>query len=174
MSTHATKIGALHDARSNTDRPQGSSSDKVASHDILNQVTASYIDTALAMRQAHWNIRGQPSASWHEILVTLHKALESHVDDIAGRSVALGGVPPGTVQIIANRTSMAPFPANVSDDADLVEALIVRFGQLATLSRRAIAEFERLQDPVTVHHLTEAVATVEKQLWIIESHSRSN
>lgn len=174
MSTYATKVEALNHGRSSTARKLQTDAGKISSADILRQVTAGYIDTAMAARQARWNVRGHGFASWHELFETLYIDLDSHADAIAERLVALGSLPPGTVQVVATATSMAPFPAELREEPDLVEALLVRLRQLSTLSRRAIAEFERLDDPVTIHHLTEAAATVEKHLWIIESHTRPN
>ena len=56
----------------------------------------------------------------------------------------------------------------------MTEALLARLGHLAPLTRRASMEFERLDDLVTIHHLTEATAVVEKHFGIIESHRRPN
>ena len=60
------------------------------------------------------------------------------------------------------------------DEEELTEALLARPGHLAALTRRASMEFERLDDLVTIHHLTEAAAVVEKHFWTVESHRRPN
>lgn len=174
MSTHATKVEALNQFRSGSAARLQTDAGKNSSASILRQVTAGYIDTAMAARQACWNVRGGESGKWQERFETAYIDIDSHADTIAGRLVALGYVPPGTVQVVTTTTSMVPFPNEMREDADLIEALMMRLGQLASLTRRAIAEFERLDDPITIHHLTEAAATVEKQLWIIEGHSRPN
>ena len=75
---------------------------------------------------------------------------------------------------MTTKTSMKPFPAEFRDENELTEAVTFRLGRLLSLTRRAISEFEHLDDPVTVHHLMEAAATVEKHVWIIESHIRPN
>ena len=64
--------------------------------------------------------------------------------------------------------------SDLREAADLIEAIMVRLGQLAKLTRRALVDFECQGDPVTVHTLSEAAAVVEKQLWAIESQARPN
>lgn len=174
MSTHAIKVEALQEVGTVSGKRLQTNAGRYPSSDILRQVTAAYIDTAMAARQAHWNVRGEHALKWYDLFEALYHDLDSHAGAIAERLVALGATPPGTVQIVTTTTSMVPFPADMREAADLIEAIIVRLGQLATLTRRALAELERQGDPVTVHTLSEAAAAVEKQLWAIESQSRPN
>ncbi len=172
MSTHATKTKALNYSFAGVRHALRSGAGKTSSRDILEQVVAGYIDSAMAARQAHWIMRGYSFASWHDTFHNLFSSLDRQADAIAERLVRLGSTPPGTIQVLATKTGMSPFPSDVRDEKALTEALIVRLGQLAILTRRAIVEFERLNDPVTSHHLTEAAAVVEKNHWTLESRRR--
>ncbi|MEM9358091.1 MAG: ferritin-like domain-containing protein [Pseudomonadota bacterium] len=174
MSTHATKVEALVHRRTVPSARVRTDSDKTSTRGILRQVTAAYIDTAMASRQARWNVRGKEVANWQEIFEACHIDLDAQADTMAERMVDLGSLPPGTVQVVTTTTSLVPFPAEMREEVDLAEALIVRLGQLATLTRRAMAQFEMSGDPVSVNLLTKAFATVEKYLWLIESQSRPN
>ncbi|MEM8973469.1 MAG: ferritin-like domain-containing protein [Pseudomonadota bacterium] len=174
MSTHATKVEALVLGRSVPSHRVRTDASKSSTRGILRQVTAGYIDTAMAARQARWNVRGQDPATWHGIFEACHIDLDAHADALAERVVDIGSLPPGTVQVVTTTTSLVPFPAEMREQVDLAEALTVRLGQLATLTRRAIAQFEISGDPVTINHLAKASATVEKYLWVIESQSRPN
>ena len=174
MSTHAIKVEALQEVGTVFGKRLQTNAGRYPSSDILRQVTVAYIDTAMAARQVHLNVRGEHALKWYDLFEALYHDLDSHAGAIAERLVALGVTPPGTVQIVTKTTSMVPFPADMREAADLIEAIIVRLGQLATLTRRALAEFERQGDPVTVHTLSEAAAAAEKQVWAIESQSRPN
>ena len=174
MSTHAIKIEALNHAEGKWRHSPRADAGETSSRDVLVEVVAGYIDTAMAARQAHWIMRGDRFTSWHDAFGKLYRDLDDSADTIAERLVTLGSVPPGTVQVLSTKTSMEPFPTDVQDEEELTEALLARLGQLATLTRRAVMEFERLDDPVTVHHLTEATAVVEEHFWIVESHRRPN
>ena len=173
MSTHARKIEAVgHSGKRNAEMADLEKS-KRSTRDILMQVAASYVDVAMAARQAHWNVRGPGFASMHDTFGEIYSSLDEHADELAERVAALGGVPRGTVQSAAKETLIEPFPVLAKSEWELIDALGARLGQLSALTRRAISEFERLDDPVTVHHLTEAGASVEKHLWIMESHTPS-
>jgi starvation-inducible DNA-binding protein len=138
--------------------------------EIVNGILAETIDLALAARHAHWNLRGRSFSSLHVLFGRIHDELANHADTLAQRVAGLGGLARGTVQSVASETALDAYPALAIAEQEHLDALTLRLGQLAAAIHHAIAQCAQLDDPVTVHHLTVAVAGVEKLLWVTESH----
>ncbi len=174
MSTHATNVETINHGAGKSAIKLRTKAGTASPRDVLEQVVAGYIDTAMAVRQVQWNLGASRIAHWHGAMDQLYGDIDGHAVIIAERLAALGTIPAGTVQALAANTSMAPFPNQGTDANKLFEALAIRLEQLATLTRRAIKDYERGDDPVTVHYLTTAAAVIEKHLWMVESQTRQN
>jgi starvation-inducible DNA-binding protein len=136
----------------------------------MTSVVAETIDASLAARHAHWNVRGPTVHSLHELLGRIHSELEQHVDALAERIGALGGVAHGTAQAVVSESRLPPYTPVMTSADEHVEALHDRLVQLAASMRAALVECERWKDPVSAHHVTEAWAAVDKQGWLLGSH----
>lgn len=172
MTTRPMKIEAvqmsLHQAR----QPQaiGPTEARAIVIAAMTSVVAETIDTSLAARHAHWNVRGASFHSLHELFGRIHSELEQHVDAIAERISALGAVAHGTAQAVVSESKLPPYtPVMVTAD-EHIEAIVVRLEQLAATMGAALAECERWKDPVSAHHVTEAWAAVDKLCWLLRSH----
>ena len=60
--------------------------------DLLNQQLADVLDLGLQARQAHWNVKGPHFIGLHELLDKVAEELEDFTDDVAERTVGLGGI----------------------------------------------------------------------------------
>lgn len=136
---------------------------------LLNARVADAIDLALAAKQAHWNLRGPRFLSAHEMLDTLRADLDGHVDLMAERVTALGGVAMGTTQAVAKATALAPYPTAIHDVADHLAAIADRIGTTANAVRANIDEAAAAGDPVTADIFTSVSANLDKWLWFIEA-----
>lgn len=136
----------------------------------MTSVVAETIDASLAARHAHWNVRGSSFQSLHELFGRIHSELEPHVDALAERIGALGGVAHGTAQAVVSESRLPPYTPVMTSADEHIEALHDRLDQLASSMRAALAECERSKDPVSAHHVTEAWAAVDKLGWLLGSH----
>jgi starvation-inducible DNA-binding protein len=93
---------------------------------ILNARLADSIDLALAVKQAHWNIKGPRFIAIHEMLDKLRDDVNVGVDLIAERATALGGTALGTVQTTTSASKLPPYPTDIHDIDDHLKALIER------------------------------------------------
>ena len=76
---------------------------------LLNQRLADSFDLMSQTKFAHWNVKGPNFISLHKLFDELAELLEGHVDEIAERATALGGVAMGTVrQAAASQTRSLP------------------------------------------------------------------
>lgn len=143
---------------------------KTASITLLNARLADTIDMALAAKQAHWNVRGPQFIAVHEMLDKLRAALDTHVDTMAERVTALGGVALGTAQTTAKATKLKAYPTNIHAIPDHLGALAERMAQLGGAVRTNIDEADEAGDAATADILTAASRDLDKWLWFIEAH----
>lgn len=140
---------------------------KKTSIDILNARLADSIDLALAVKQAHWNIKGPRFIAIHEMLDKLRADVDAVVDLIAERATALGGTAFGTVQTTADKTKLPPYPTEIHDIDDHLKALIERVALSTNAMRKNIDE---AGDAGTADIFTNISRDLDKWLWFLESH----
>ena len=139
---------------------------------ILNQMLADLTDLYSQTKQAHWNVRGRHFYSLHKLFDELAETVEGHIDPLAERIVALGGVASGTVRQAAARSSLSEFPTERADELGYVSALVERFAQSGTAARKGIDDTAALRDADTADMLTGLSQDLDKSLWLLEAHTR--
>lgn len=157
MATHPTR----NDLKSNV---------KKTAIELLNARLADAIDLALLTKQAHWNLKGPQFIAIHEMLDGFRTAVDGHVDTIAERAVQLGGQAYGTVQAVADKTTLKPYPTEISKTRDHLAALIERYGDTANAVRKAIDEADEAGDADTADIFTAFSRDLDKSLWFLEAH----
>lgn len=139
--------------------------------ETLNNILADTVAVAHGCRQAHWNTRGRNFESLHLLFGDAYEQLDKNADELAERISALGGIVKGTVHQVAEASTLEPFPALAISEREHILAISERLGEYAEALRDAIRRCDQLDDPVTVHHLTETAVCAEKLLWRVESHA---
>ncbi len=137
---------------------------------LLNARLADLIDLQLALKHAHWNVKGPHFIALHEMFDTMVDSYDTHIDDVAERIAALGGMAAGTAQQVVAATALAPLPAELTDGLALVAALAERTAALAKSVRSAIEETEEAGDADAADILTALSRQLDKNLWFLESH----
>jgi len=139
---------------------------------ILGDRLADATDMMLASKQAHWNVKGRTFFQLHELFDKINESAEEWVDLIAERIVQLGGTADGTVQATAKRTSMAPYPLEITRGEDHVEAMSNALASFGKKVRSAIDKTGKAGDADTADIFTEISRDVDKYLWFVEAHSQ--
>ena len=137
---------------------------------ILNVRLADAIDLQLQAKQAHWNVKGPQFIALHELFDQVASGAAVSVDLLAERAVQLGAVAEGTVQIVAERSSLKPYPIEISDGRAHVEALANALAEVAARTRAAIDECGQIGDQDSADVFTEVSRSVDKHLWFVEAH----
>ena len=140
---------------------------------ILGDRLADATDVMLASKQAHWNVKGRTFFQLHELFDKINESAEEWVDLLAERIVQLGGTADGTVQATAKRTSMAPYPLEITRGEDHVEAMSNALASLGKKVRAAIDKTGKAGDADTADIFTEISRDVDKYLWFVEAHRQS-
>src|SRR5215475_15941915 len=105
---------------------------------LLNQQLADTFDLYSQTKQAHWNVKGPQFFQLHELFDKLAAELIDHVDTIAERSTTLGGTAMGTARMAAAKSRLPEYSTEISGGRESLEALVVRYSDLAATTRAAI------------------------------------
>jgi starvation-inducible DNA-binding protein len=138
--------------------------------DILNARLADAIDLQLQAKQAHWNVKGPNFIALHELFDQIAGELGAHVDDMAERITALGGVAEGTVQAVSGRSRLEPYPLALAEGRAHLEALATALARFGKSVRKAIDDTGKAGDADTSDLFTGVSRAVDKNLWLVEAH----
>jgi starvation-inducible DNA-binding protein len=137
---------------------------------LLNARLLDTLDLRMALKQAHWNVKGPNFIGLHELFDAVQTRVAVFVDDIAERSVALGGLVDGTVQGVAKGTQLPPYPADITDQKAHIEAVSDRLAAYGKLARAAINTADEAGDIDTADLFTGISRQIDKDLWMVEAH----
>jgi starvation-inducible DNA-binding protein len=137
---------------------------------LLNQQLADTFDLYSQTKQAHWNVKGPQFFQLHELFDKLAAELLDHVDTIAERSTALGGTALGTARMAAAKSRLPEYSAVITGGRESVEALVVRYAELAATTRAAINRADEVGDADTADLFTGVSRGLDKSLWFLEAH----
>jgi starvation-inducible DNA-binding protein len=154
----------------NTSRIELASNVKSAMIQLLNARLADTLDLALLTKQAHWNLKGIQFIAVHEMLDGFRTEIDGHTDTIAERVAQLGGIALGTAQTVAEKTSLKPYPTDISSVLDHLNALTDRYAATANSIRSAIDAADEAGDKNTADIFTGVSRSLDKALWFLQSH----
>lgn len=135
--------------------------------DLLNANLAHGIDLRLAVKQAHWNLRGRGFIGVHELLDQVSARLGESTDMMAERVALMGGFARGTAQVVAEKTALKPYPVELTDLEAHMSELVSRFEVYGKSIRDGIDAAGEAGDEDTADLLTEVSRLVEKDTWFI-------
>ncbi|MDR3460807.1 MAG: DNA starvation/stationary phase protection protein Dps [Beijerinckiaceae bacterium] len=171
MAAATAKLHATRDhEHSHTTRNGTKPNAKKVAIGALAKRLADGIDLALAVKQAHWNLKGPQFIGIHEMLDGFRDELDDYNDKVAERITQLGGTARGTVSAVAAESNLNPYPLDVYNIADHLAALIDRFSVYANAVREDIDTTDEAGDAGTADLFTEISRGVDKQLWFLEAH----
>ena len=68
---------------------------------------------SMALKQAHWNVKGPNFIAIHELFDAVKARLDPQIDAMAERVQQLDGVAVGTVEEVAKATKLKPYPTDL-------------------------------------------------------------
>jgi starvation-inducible DNA-binding protein len=140
---------------------------------LLNERLVDLIDLKLQTKTAHWNVRGPNFIGLHELFDQIAEVVDGFADEVAERLTALGGLTEANTQAVAKRTSLKPYPTDITAGSDHVDALSTALAAAAKGVRASIDEAEEHDDAVTADLFTEVAAGLDKKLWFVEAHQQA-
>ncbi|MGV8951916.1 MAG: DNA starvation/stationary phase protection protein Dps [Cypionkella sp.] len=139
--------------------------------DLLNANLSNAIALTLAVKQAHWNLKGQGFIGVHELLDDVAGRTRDGADLIAERAVILGGFAEGTLETVSKQATMEAYPKDISDINKHIDALKQRFMFVGGELRKAIDAAEKAGDADTADLFTGISRSVDKDAWFIGANS---
>lgn len=170
MTSSAAPKPLKHGIHNHQTRNDTKSNAKKVSIDTLQARLADGIDLSLAIKQAHWNLKGPQFIGIHLMLDGFRDEMDDYNDKVAERITQLGGTARGTVQAVDRETGLAPYPLDTYAVADHLAALIDRYAIYANAVRKNIDDTDEAGDAGTSDLFTEVSRGVDKQLWFLEAH----
>lgn len=137
---------------------------------LLNARLVDAIDLRLVLKQAHWNVKGANFIALHEMFDAMQARVDGFADDIAERSVALGGVVAATSQAVAEASKLEAYPVEITAQGEHLKALAERVAKFGKLTRRAIDEADEAGDKDSADLFTGISRQMDKDLWFLEAH----
>lgn len=139
--------------------------------ELLNARLADGIDLRLAVKEAHWNLRGRGYIGVHELLDEVSARLGEYTDLMAERVAMMGGFARGTTQVVAKKTTLEAYPVEMTEIQDHIAALVERFKALGKSLREAIDAAGDAGDEDSADLFTEVSRGVEKDTWFIGANA---
>ncbi len=139
--------------------------------DLLNANLVNTISLTLAVKQAHWNLKGRGFIGVHELLDDVAERLRESSDTMAERAVILGGHAKGTVEFAAEKTTLEAYPLEMTEIGEHIEHLKSRFMEVGGALREAIEVAEKAGDEDTADLFTEVSRAVDKDAWFIGANA---
>jgi starvation-inducible DNA-binding protein len=140
---------------------------------LLQARLSDALDLKLAVKQAHWNVKGPGFIELHELFDDIAGRVEELADGLAERITAMGGTALGRVQVVAQHTTLPPYPDDMFRGLAHVAALADRIAALAKATRAAIRTSSEAGDEVTADLFNETTGMLDKDLWLLEAHLQS-
>lgn len=138
--------------------------------ELLNARLADTFDLYGQLKQAHWNVKGSDFIQLHELYDEIAASVIEHVDEIAERATALGGLALGTVRLAAAASTLDEYPLEATADRDTVVVVADRLAAYGAAVREAIDAADELEDKDTADLFTQVSRAIDKHLWFVESH----
>lgn len=139
--------------------------------DLLNAALADGVALTLAVKQAHWNLKGTGFIGVHKLLDEAAERLREATDTIAERAVILGGTAKGTLEAAGDAARLDPYPLDIEPVEDHVAALTDRYLAYGKTLRDAIEEADEAGDDDTADLFTELSRIVDKDAWYIGANA---
>jgi starvation-inducible DNA-binding protein len=141
--------------------------------DLLNANLVNTISLTLAVKQAHWNLKGKGFIGVHELLDDVADRLRENADTMAERAVILGGHAKGTVEIAADKTTLEAYPLELQDIQGHIAHLKERFMEFGNAVREAADVAAEAGDEDTADLFTEVSRSVDKDAWFIGANAEA-
>ena len=138
---------------------------------LLNERLADSTDLQVAVKQAHWNVKGPGFIGFHELLDAVADRMREHSDLMAERAVILGGYARGTIQVAAEKTTLPPYPVELEDIPQHATELRDRLMAFGGKIREAIEAAGEAGDEDTADLFTGISRTVDKDAWFVGAHA---
>ncbi|MEZ4503855.1 MAG: DNA starvation/stationary phase protection protein Dps [Dehalococcoidia bacterium] len=149
-------------------RPDAAPNTEVANR--LGCDVAGAIDLYTQIKQAHWTVVGPNFIALHELFDRQAALMRGHVDTLAERLRALGGIPQGTARQAGAASELPDLPAEELPERDAVTAILERYDVLRASCAESAEIASEADDVATEDVYIEVMRDLDLQRWFLRSH----
>lgn len=143
---------------------------RAASISILQTALSDGLSLRLAIKQAHWTVRGPHFQQLHQLFDSFVEPLDAQIDEAAERIATLGGTPDGRVEAVAQASGLAQYPLEAVTGTDHLIALADSFAAFGNTTRDGIDAADDAGDADTADLLTATSRFLDQSLWFLEAN----
>lgn len=134
----------------------------------LQQLEADYSVFYRKLRAFHWNVQGEQFFTLHAKFEELYNAFTVKVDELAERSLTLGGQPLPTYRAVLD-TARLTEASEMPDAQGMVAELYADLKNLNRWTRETIGVAGEVNDIGTCNLLEDYASDGEKEAWMLRS-----
>lgn len=136
----------------------------------LNKQTANWAVLYMKLHQYHWFVKGQKFFELHEKFEEYYNEAAAYLDELAERTLTLGGKPISTMkQCIESASIKESDPPSGADQ--MVKQLISDYTTVIEESAALMQAAESENDPGTADVLLKIKSELEKHVWMLKAYS---
>lgn len=139
--------------------------------DSLQAVLVDLIELANQGKQAHWNLVGPNFRDLHLQLDEVIDATRLFSDEVAERMRALHATPDGRSRVVAETTTLEPFPGGEVLTIDTADLITARIEAVVATCRRVHDDVDD-EDPTSADLLHQIIQKQEQFAWMISAEHR--
>ena len=136
--------------------------------EFLNEQLADWNVLFVKLHHYHWNVKGSDFFTLHEKFEELYDEAAGHIDEIAERVLALGGVPAGTMKEYLALTTLHEATGKESS-REMVEAVVADLKATVANLKRGLELADAADDVTTDDLLTGICVALEKHVWLLSA-----
>lgn len=140
--------------------------------DKLNDLLANYMIFYQNTRGLHWNIKGEKFFELHLKFEELYNNLLTKVDEIAERTLTLGGIPLHTFDDYSSNSNIRPVK-NVTRADEAVRTLLDAFQILILKQRELLDLSNEANDEGTNALMSDYIREQEKLVWMYTAYVKN-
>lgn len=139
--------------------------EEIVSH--LNKYLASLNVLYIKLHNYHWNVEGEHFFTLHEVLEDLYNAVHEETDDVAERTLKIGGRPVAKLEDALKLSEIPEAESAGIGGADVARELLRDYKTLINELRTVIEVAGRHGDEGTVDDAVASLKDKEKQVWML-------
>ncbi len=138
---------------------------------ILNTLLADEFVLYAKTRRFHWNVVGPHFGELHRFFESQYEAIDEHIDEIAERARALGGVATGSLKEFLAASRIEEQAGRNPDARGMIEALLADHEAIIRALREDIEVVDgKFGDAGTGDFLTGLLEQHEKMAWMLRAN----
>lgn len=134
---------------------------------LLNEYLSDLHVLYTKVHNFHWNVVGEGFFTLHARLEEVYNALADEIDEIAERTIMIGGRPLASLKDYLEIATLKEVPSVEISAKKLITLLLADFEEMLILTRKIHTIAGDHGDAITASVLENSIAHYEKNIWML-------